>query len=204
GGETAEMPGFYEAGEYDLAGFSVGIVRKDKIINGSKIEEGDALVGLGSSGVHSNGFSLVRKLYPMDGSLKTAQAGGGSLGELLLAPTKIYVKPVLALIESVEVRGIAHITGGGFYENIPRTLPKGMGARIHLGSWEMPKVFEKIMEDAQLSERDAFGTFNMGVGMVVVVPREQAEKAVELLRGSGEKASVIGKVVAGEGVKLWE
>ncbi len=197
GGETAEMPGFYEAGEYDLAGFCVGIVEKDKIINGSTIKPGDKIIGLGSSGVHSNGFSLVRKLYPMNQYLKTTQIAGQNLGEMLLTPTKIYVKSILSLIQQCSVSGVAHITGGGFYENIPRILPEGTNANIMLGSWEMPTVFHVLVDDAKLSKEDAFGTFNMGIGMVVVVPPESLETSMRILQDCGEKAYLIGEVTPG-------
>jgi len=201
GGETAEMPGFYPVGEYDLAGFSVGIVNRKDIINGSAIEPGDKIIGLGSTGIHSNGFSLVRKLYEMDETLKTkiVPEVGKTLGELLLEPTKIYVKSILGLIEKVDVKGIAHITGGGFYENIPRVLPKTVDAKIKLGSWEMPFVFDMLVRDAQLSERDAYNTFNMGIGMIVVVKPEDEKTALETLKASGEKAFEIGEIVSGHG-----
>lgn len=201
GGETAEMPGFYPAGEYDLAGFSVGIVNKKDIINGSGIEPGDRIIGLGSTGIHSNGFSLVRKLYAMDETLKTkmVQETGKTLGELLLEPTKIYVKSILGLIQKVAVKGIAHITGGGFYENIPRVLPKTVDAKIKLGSWEMPFVFDMLVRDAQLSEKDAYNTFNMGIGMIVVVRPEDQETALEALKASGEKVFEIGEIIPGHG-----
>ncbi|MGI6153273.1 MAG: phosphoribosylformylglycinamidine cyclo-ligase [Christensenellaceae bacterium] len=200
GGETAEMPGFYPDGEYDLAGFCVGIVDKDKIINGSNIAPGDVVLGLASSGVHSNGFSLVRKLYNMDDSLKTTPVeGGGTLGEMLLTPTKIYVKPVLKLIEQNAVKGIAHITGGGFYENIPRILPKNVEAKIRLGSWDMPPVFDMIVKDAGLSEKDAYSTFNMGIGMVLVLSEAEAKRALMNLKIAGEQAFVIGEITEGNG-----
>ncbi len=203
GGETAEMPGFYPDGEYDLAGFCVGMVKKEDIINGSAIKAGDTLIGMGSSGVHSNGFSLVRKLYAMDETLSTTTVGEKTLGELLIAPTKIYVKSILQLIEDVEVRGIAHITGGGFIENIPRMLPEGICANIKLDTWDMPAILEKVVEDAALSTEQAYNTFNMGIGMVVAVPKEQAEKAVQSLAQNGEKAYLIGETVAGKrGVEL--
>ena len=201
GGETAEMPGFYPEGEYDLAGFSVGIVNKKDIINGSAIEPGDKIIGLGSTGIHSNGFSLVRKLYAMDGTLNTrmVEEAGKTLGELLLEPTRIYVKSILGLIEKVDVKGIAHITGGGFYENIPRVLPKTVDAKINLGSWEMPYVFDMLVRDAQLSQRDAYNTFNMGIGMIVVVKPEEEQTALAALTASGEKAFTIGGIVPGNG-----
>ncbi|WP_066648420.1 phosphoribosylformylglycinamidine cyclo-ligase [Christensenella timonensis] len=201
GGETAEMPGFYPEGEYDLAGFCVGIVNKDAIINGSGITPGDKVIGLGSTGIHSNGFSLVRKLYAMDPTLNQIhiEETGTSLGEMLLTPTRIYVKSILDLIGQVDVKGIAHITGGGFYENIPRILPKNVDAKITLGSWDMPYVFEKLIQDAQLSQKDAYNTFNMGVGMVVVVSADQAEKTMEALKASGERAYLIGEITEGSG-----
>lgn len=201
GGETAEMPGFYPAGEYDLAGFCVGIVNKADIINGTNIAVGDRIIGLGSTGIHSNGFSLVRKLYAMDDTLNTIKIAetGTTLGEMLLTPTKIYVKSILGLIEKIGVKGIAHITGGGFYENIPRVLPKNVDARIRLGSWDMPYVFEKLVADAQLSQKDAYNTFNMGIGMIVVVKPEQEKEALAMLEASGEKAYSIGEIVSGSG-----
>ncbi|BDF58223.1 phosphoribosylformylglycinamidine cyclo-ligase [Christensenellaceae bacterium] len=201
GGETAEMPGFYPEGEYDLAGFCVGIVNKADIINGTNIAVGDRIIGLGSTGIHSNGFSLVRKLYAMDDTLNTIKIAetGTTLGELLLTPTKIYVKSILGLIEKIGVKGIAHITGGGFYENIPRVLPKNVDARIRLGSWDMPYVFEKLVADAQLSQKDAYNTFNMGIGMIVVVKPEQEKEALAMLEASGEKAYSIGEIVSGSG-----
>lgn len=201
GGETAEMPGFYPEGEYDLAGFCVGIVNKKDIINGSQIKPGDKVIGLGSTGIHSNGFSLVRKLYQMDDTLNTTRIEqvGKTLGELLLEPTKIYVKSILDLIGKADVKGIAHITGGGFYENIPRVLPENVNAKIKLGSWDMPYVFEKLVEDAKLSEKDAYNTFNMGIGMIVVVKAEQEEAALEALTASGERAFSIGEITEGNG-----
>ncbi|MEG2574626.1 MAG: phosphoribosylformylglycinamidine cyclo-ligase [Christensenella sp.] len=201
GGETAEMPGFYTDGEYDLAGFCVGLVNKKDIINGSKIAAGDKILGLGSTGVHSNGFSLVRKLYAMDNTLNSikVEKTGQTLGEMLLTPTKIYVKSILNLIEKVSVKGIAHITGGGFYENIPRVLPKNTDAKITLGSWDMPYVFEKLVEDAELSEHDAYNTFNMGIGMIAVVKPEDEITATEALSASGEKVFSIGEITEGSG-----
>ncbi|MEG0585361.1 MAG: phosphoribosylformylglycinamidine cyclo-ligase [Christensenellaceae bacterium] len=199
GGETAEMPGFYPKGEYDLAGFCVGMVNKEDIINGSKIEVGDKIIGLGSTGVHSNGFSLVRKLYAMDHSLLTKKVDGESLGDLLLAPTKIYVKSILKLIKDFTVTGIAHITGGGFYENIPRILHEGIDAKINLGSWEMPKVFNMLVKDAKLTQKDAFSTFNMGIGMIVVVKDGMQNDAVQSLKDSGEQAYIIGEITDGSG-----
>ncbi|MEG2202607.1 MAG: phosphoribosylformylglycinamidine cyclo-ligase [Christensenellaceae bacterium] len=199
GGETAEMPGFYPKGEYDLAGFCVGMVNKEDIINGSKIEVGDKIIGLGSTGVHSNGFSLVRKLYAMDHSLLTKKVDKESLGDLLLAPTKIYVKSILKLIKDFTVTGIAHITGGGFYENIPRILHEGIGAKINLGSWKMPKVFNMLVKDAKLTQKDAFSTFNMGIGMIAVVKDGMQNDAVQSLKDSGEQAYIIGEITDGSG-----
>lgn len=199
GGETAEMPGFYPKGEYDLAGFCVGMVNKEDIINGSKIEVGDKIIGLGSTGVHSNGFSLVRKLYAMDHSLVTKKVDEEALGDLLLAPTKIYVKSILKLIKNFTVTGIAHITGGGFYENIPRILHEGIGAKINLGSWKMPQVFNMLVKDAKLTQKDAFSTFNMGIGMIVVVKDGMQNDAVQSLKDSGEQAYIIGEITDGSG-----
>ncbi|MEG1991667.1 MAG: AIR synthase-related protein, partial [Christensenella sp.] len=179
----------------------VGLVNKKDIINGSKIAAGDKILGLGSTGVHSNGFSLVRKLYAMDNTLNSikVEKTGQTLGEMLLTPTKIYVKSILNLIEKVSVKGIAHITGGGFYENIPRVLPKNTDAKITLGSWDMPYVFEKLVEDAELSEHDAYNTFNMGIGMIAVVKPEDEITATEALRASGEKVFSIGEITEGSG-----
>ena len=205
GGETAEMPGFYPTGEYDLAGFCVGQVKKDKIINGSTIQAGDALIGLGSTGVHSNGFSLVRRLFPMTGEalMKTVYGLDETLGEALLKPTRIYVKPVLKLIDNLEVHGIAHITGGGFIENIPRMLPEECNANIKLGSWEMPQIFDIILHESGLNDAQAYNTFNMGIGMVISVAGEDADAAISLLKDAGERAYLIGEVKPGErGVTL--
>jgi phosphoribosylformylglycinamidine cyclo-ligase len=201
GGETAEMPGFYPKGEYDLAGFCVGIVKKNKIINGSSVKEGNVIIGLPSSGIHSNGFSLVRKLYSMDPLILSRHVYSmeKQLGEILLTPTVIYVKTVLDLIEKFAIRGIAHITGGGFIENIPRTLPKGLCARIDLGSWEIPEVFDLLMQDAQLSDEQAYNTFNMGIGMVLIVGKSDADAIVRHVKASGKKAYVIGSVAKGDG-----
>lgn len=197
GGETAEMPGFYPVDEYDLAGFSVGVVDKSKILDPSTMKAGDVVIALPSSGVHSNGFSLVRKVFDVENSdIKSPreELGGKSIGETLLAPTKIYVKPVLALIEQVKVKGISHITGGGFYENIPRSIPDGLGAVIERKAVRVLPIFDLIAKEGNISERDMFNTFNMGVGMSIVVAREDAEKAVEILKANGEDAYVIGKI----------
>lgn len=197
GGETAEMPGFYPIDEYDLAGFSVGVVDKSKILDPSTMKAGDIVIALPSSGVHSNGFSLVRKVFDVENSdIKSPreELGGKSIGETLLAPTKIYVKPVLALLEQVKVKGISHITGGGFYENIPRSIPNGLGAVIERKAVKVLSIFDLIAKVGNISERDMFNTFNMGVGMSIVVAREDADKAVEILKANGEDAYVIGKI----------
>lgn len=204
GGETAEMPGFYPKGEYDMAGFSVGIVDKDKIINGANIKAGDVIIGLASSGVHSNGFSLVRRLYEMtsENLNKYYECLGKTLGEAIIEPTIIYVKTILSLIEKFDIKGIAHITGGGFIENIPRTLPEGLCAEIKLGSWDMLPLFEMMQKDSGLADEQAYNTFNMGIGMVVVADKKYADGIIEDIEKSGKKAYVIGKVAAGSGVKL--
>lgn len=197
GGETAEMPGFYPVDEYDLAGFSVGVVDKSKILDPSTMKAGDVVIALPSSGVHSNGFSLVRKVFDVENSdIKSPreELGGKSIGETLLTPTKIYVKPVLALLEQVKVKGISHITGGGFYENIPRSIPDGLGAVIERKAVKVLPIFDLIAKVGNISERDMFNTFNMGVGMSIVVAREDADKAVEILKANGEDAYVIGKI----------
>ena len=201
GGETAEMPGFYPEDEYDLAGFSVGVVDKDKILNNKTIQEGDVILALPSSGVHSNGFSLVRRVLDVENAdIKTPleRLGGKSIGEALLAPTKIYVKPMLALFEEVKVKAVSHITGGGFYENIPRAIPKGIGAKINKASLKTPPIFDLIMETGNIPERDMYNTFNMGVGMSVVVAKEDAEKALKILKANGEDAYIMGEIIASE------
>ncbi|MBP3939708.1 MAG: phosphoribosylformylglycinamidine cyclo-ligase [Clostridia bacterium] len=201
GGETAEMPGFYPVDEYDMAGFSVGVVDKDKIVNNKLVKEGDVIIALPSSGVHSNGFSLVRKVFDIENAdIKTPleELGGKSLGETLLTPTKIYVKPMLALFEEVTVKSVSHITGGGFYENIPRSLPDGFGAKIDKASIRILPIFDLIAKTGNIPERDMFNTYNMGVGMSVVVAKEDADKAIEILKANGEDAYVIGEIVAGD------
>lgn len=207
GGETAEMPGFYPEDEYDLAGFSVGVVDKDKILDNKSIREGDVVIALPSSGVHSNGFSLVRKVFDVErADLRSPvpELGGKSLGETLLTPTKIYVKPMLALFEKVTVKGVSHITGGGFYENIPRSIPKGLGAKIDKARVRVLPVFSYIQKTGNIPERDMFNTFNMGVGMSVIVAKEDADAALAVLRANGEDAYVIGEIVrSDEGVQLW-
>lgn len=208
GGETAEHPGMMPEDEYDLAGFTVGVVDKEKILNNETMKPGDVIIALPSTGVHSNGFSLVRKIFDIDGDpavLKTAPAelGGKTLGEALLAPTKIYVKPVLKVLEEVDVKGISHITGGGFYENIPRSLKKGCCARIKKEDVRTPALFHLMQKTGSISEHDMFNTFNMGVGMVLTVPAEQADKALELLHANGEpEAYRLGVIAEGEGVEL--
>lgn len=207
GGETAEMPGMYGEGEYDIAGFTVGIVDKKKIIDGRSIAPGDAVLGFASSGVHSNGFSLVRKLLLQDKgySLHDEVAElGGKLGDTLLAPTKIYVKPILALLEQVNIKGMAHITGGGFLENIPRVLPEGVNVRIDYGSWPILPIFKLLQDAGSVSNNDMFRTFNMGIGMVLVVPADQAEEAIRLAEAQGEQAYRIGTVTEGEQIVTFD
>lgn len=201
GGETAEMPGMYTEEEYDIAGFTVGIVDRPKMIDGSTIAPGDAVIGFASSGIHSNGFSLVRRLlleevgYSLQDEL--AELGGAKLGHVLLEPTKIYVKSALQLIEKINVKGMAHITGGGFIENIPRVLPEGVNVDIEYGSWPILPIFELMQQKGNITNRDMFTTFNMGIGLVVVVPAEQAEEAVRIANELGEKAYTIGTVTEG-------
>lgn len=200
GGETAEMPGFYPVDEYDLAGFSVGIVDKKKIIDGEGLEAGDVLIGLPSSGVHSNGFSLVRKVFNINEETvkKTYPELDKPLGETLLTPTKIYVKPLLALIEKCNVKAVSHITGGGFYENIPRMLKDGMSAKINKSAVPVLPIFNVIQKEGNISEHDMFNTFNMGVGMVIAIDKNQVDAALSVLAQAGEKAFVLGEVVEGD------
>jgi len=201
GGETAEMPGFYPVDEYDLAGFAVGIVDRPKILDNNTVEEGDVIIALPSSGVHSNGFSLVRRVFDVenrDMKAPVAELGGKSLGETLLAPTKIYVKPMVALFEEVAVKAVSHITGGGFYENIPRSIPAGFSAKIEKSAVRVLPIFNLIAKEGNIPERDMFNTFNMGVGMSVVVAKKDADKALEILKANGEDAYVIGEVVKGD------
>lgn len=205
GGETAEMPGFYAADEYDMAGFTVGIVDKDKIIDGSQIKPGQVLVGLPSTGVHSNGYSLVRKLFFDKLSLGIddyVEALGTTVGEALIAPTKIYVKSVLKVLEAVAVKGMVHVTGGGFIENIPRVLPEGMGVDITLGAWDMPKVFPFMQESGDIEIREMYKTFNMGIGFIMIVDASDVEAVQTAVEAAGEKAFVIGQVTDQEGVNL--
>ncbi len=197
GGETAEMPGFYPEDEYDLAGYATGIVDKSRIIDNKSMVPGDVVIALPSSGVHSNGFSLVRKVFDVehaDLTAPVAELGGRSLGETLLAPTKIYVKPVLALLQEVRIKGISHITGGGFYENIPRSIPAGLGAKIDRSAVRVLPIFNLIQKRGGISERDMFNTFNMGVGMSIVVAAADAEKALAVLHEQGEDAYRIGTI----------
>ena len=198
GGETAEHPGMMPIDDYDLAGFAVGIVDKKKIIDNTTMEEGDVVIALPSSGVHSNGFSLVRKVFDVENCDLTSPVealGGKSLGETLLAPTKIYVKPVLALLDNVKVRAISHITGGGFYENIPRSIPDGFGAKIDKSAVKILPIFDLIAKTGNITERDMFNTFNMGVGMSIVVAKADADKALEILKAQDEEPYIIGEII---------
>ncbi|MEA5010927.1 MAG: phosphoribosylformylglycinamidine cyclo-ligase [Angelakisella sp.] len=207
GGETAEMPGFYPEDEYDLAGFTVGVVDKAAIINRDTMQEGDAIIALPSSGVHSNGFSLVRKVFDVEkaGVLSTySDELGCTLGESLLTPTKIYVKPLLALHREVKISAVSHITGGGFYENIPRALADGFTAKIEQAAVRTLPIFNLLQATGNIPQRDMYNTYNMGVGMSVVVPKAEADKALEILKANGEDAYIMGEVVKGEGgVELW-
>lgn len=204
GGETAEMPGFYHDDEYDIAGFSVGSVKKDKIIDGSKIKVGDALIGLASSGIHSNGFSLVRKIFGEDKEalMKYDDYLGAVLGDVLLTPTRIYVKTILGLMEKYELKGIAHITGGGFIENIPRMFPKGLTAKIDLNSYEVPKIFKLMQEKSGIGKEKIYNTFNMGIGMVIAVDKAIAADVIAAAADFGDKACLLGEVVEGSEVIL--
>jgi phosphoribosylformylglycinamidine cyclo-ligase len=200
GGETAEMPGFYADGEYDLAGFAVGSVLKSKVIDGSQITSGDVILGFESSGVHSNGFSLVRKVIEKSGSSfdQPVPWSNESLGLSLLTPTRLYVKEVMSLIEMIDVKGLVHITGGGFPENIPRVIPKGLGTRIFRDSWDVPPLFQWIQENGGIQTPEMFLTFNMGIGMIAVVSPADAEKAL----AAGVDAKIIGEIVHGSGVDI--
>ena len=201
GGETAEHPGMMPVEDYDLAGFAVGIVDKKKILDNTTMKEDDVVIALPSSGIHSNGFSLVRKVFDVENcDLKTPkeELGGVSLGDALLAPTKIYVKPLLALIENVKVRAVSHITGGGFYENIPRSIPDGYGAEIVKANIKVLPIFNLLQKTGNIPERDMYNTYNMGVGMSVVVSKEEADKALEVLKANGEDAYIIGEIIKNE------
>ena len=207
GGETAEMPGFYPEDEYDLAGFTVGAVDKSKILDNSTMAPGDVVIALPSSGVHSNGFSLVRKVFDLENNpdnlfTRPAELGGKSLGEALLEPTCIYVKPVLAVMQQVKVKGVSHITGGGFYENIPRSLKAGCCARIRKADVRVPALFDLIAKVGNIPERDMYNTFNMGVGMILTVAAEDADKTIEILKANGQDAYRLGVIAEGEGVEL--
>ncbi len=199
GGETAEHPGMMPEDEYDIAGYSTGVVDKSKIIDNSKIKAGDTIIGLASTGVHSNGFSLVRKVFNINEQKVKGFVPelGMSLGEALLTPTKIYVKSVLDLISKVDVKGISHITGGGFYENLPRMFPDGIGAKIKKGSYPIPPIFTLIQKEGNIPEHDMYNTFNMGVGMAIVVDKADAEKTIEVLKANGENAFIIGETIDG-------
>ncbi len=202
GGETAEMPGMYAAGDYDLAGFCVGVVEKERIIDGSRVQAGDAVIGLASSGPHSNGFSLIRRLIAEAGADAATRVGGDSLFERLLAPTRIYVRPVLRLAAAADVRGIAHITGGGLTDNIPRVLPPGLGVRLDPRAWRSDPLWDWIRDAGRIAPAEMHRTFNCGIGMVVIVPRASADAAAALLQAEGEQAGIIGEVVAAEGVQI--
>ena len=208
GGETAEMPGFYKEDEYDLAGFSTGIVKKEKMLDKTNVKEGDIIIALPSSGIHSNGFSLVRKILNLEENPSILSehpfSSEETLGSLLLKPTRIYVKPILKLLESVNVKSLAHITGGGFYENIPRALPLGLSAKIRKADVKTPPLFSYLQEKGGISEHDMFNTFNMGVGMTLIVDKAECDKALSVLRAEGEEAYILGSVEKGdEGVVLW-
>ena len=205
GGETAEMPGLYEEDEYDLAGFAVGACEKSKIVTGEKIAEGDVLVGIASSGVHSNGYSLVRKIVFEEQGYETDTVVGGfeglgKIGKALLTPTKIYAKPVMEMHQNLNIHGMAHVTGGGFYENLPRMMPEALAVEIDLGSWEVLPIFQFLKEKGQLTDKDLYNVFNMGIGFVLALSQEEAEKAIAIAESHGEKAYTIGRVVKGEGV----
>lgn len=200
GGETAEMPGMYDENEYDLAGFAVGIAEKSKIITGDTIESGNVIIGLSSSGIHSNGYSLVRQVVDSFDLAKVYDGLSRPLGEVLLEPTKIYAKQVGAVIDAIDVKGVVHITGGGFYENFPRMIPAGLGAKLDQNAWEVPEIFPFIQKHGNISEKEMYGVFNMGVGMALVVAKEDAEQALTILAEQGEKASIIGQVIDEEGV----
>ena len=199
GGETAEMPGFYPIDEYDLAGYCTGVVDKDRIIDNKTMTPGDVIIALPSSGVHSNGFSLVRKVFDVENrnlTIPVDELGGKSIGETLLTPTKIYVKPVLALLEKIKIKGISHITGGGFYENIPRSIPDALGAKIDRSAVKVLPIFDLIAKAGNICERDMFNTFNMGVGMSIVVSKDDADEALSILGAAGEEPYIIGEIVS--------
>ena len=205
GGETAEMPGLYDEDEYDLAGFAVGACEKAAIVTGKKIAEGDVLVGIASSGVHSNGYSLVRKIvfedngYAIDAVVEGYETLG-KIGEALLTPTKLYAKPVMEMLKEADIHGMAHVTGGGFYENLPRMMPEGLATEVDLGTWPVLPIFEFLKDKGQLEDKDLYNVFNMGIGFVIAVKSEEADKVIEIAKKHGEKAYTIGRVVKGEGV----
>ena len=202
GGETAEMPGMYAEEEYDLAGFTVGIAEKAKLITGESVQEGDVLIGLPSSGIHSNGYSLVRQIVADLDLNQTYEGLSKPLGEVLLTPTKIYAKSIAAVMENHTIKGISHITGGGFYENFPRMLPAGLGVELDSNSWEVPDIFPFLQEKGQIADKDMYGVFNMGIGMAIAVAPADTDAILESLKDQGEQAVVIGKVVPGEGVQF--
>lgn len=205
GGETAEMPGLYDEDEYDLAGFAVGACEKANIVTGEKIAEGDVLVGIASSGVHSNGYSLVRKIvfedngYAIDAVVEGYETLG-KIGEALLTPTKLYAKPVMEMLKEADIHGMAHVTGGGFYENLPRMMPEGLATEVDLGTWPVLPIFEFLKDKGQLEDKDLYNVFNMGIGFVIAVKPQQADKIIEIAQKHAEKAYTIGRVVKGEGV----
>ncbi len=205
GGETAEMPSFYADDEYDMAGFAVGIADKSRMIDGSKVSEGDLIIGLPSSGIHSNGYSLVRKIFFDKMDLDVAdyiEELGTTLGDALITPTRIYVKACKAVFGKYDIHGVVHITGGGFYENIPRIIPQGLGAEIRTGTWEVPAIFRYIKKCGNVEAKEMFSTFNMGIGMMMVVDPKDADGVMALLQASGEKPSIIGKIVAKDGIEI--
>lgn len=202
GGETAEMPGFYTDGDYDIAGFAVGIVKKDKIINGKNIKSGNTVIGLRASGVHSNGYSLVRKLFGEDLAVLNTynETLGCTPAEVVLIPTKLYVKPILAIIEKFDIKGIAHITGGGFIENIPRMMPKGLAVKFTKANYDVPNLFKALQELAEISDEKMYNTFNMGTGMVLAVESDIAEAVIAELKSLGQESYILGEVVEGDGL----
>ena len=202
GGETAEMPGMYEENEYDLAGFVVGIAEKTKLITGEAIKAGDIVIGLASNGIHSNGYSLVRKIIEQLDLNSTYHGLSASLGETVMTPTKIYAKPVAAVLKEVTVKGISHITGGGFYENFPRMMPKGLGVELDKKSWNVPEIFTFLQEKGSIPEKEMYGVFNMGIGMALVVDEANVNRTLTILKEAGEEATVIGSVTTTEGVRF--
>jgi phosphoribosylformylglycinamidine cyclo-ligase len=203
GGETAELPGMYQGDDYDLAGFCVGIVEKSEVIDGSRVAPGDAIIGLASSGPHSNGYSLIRRIVEISGAELGDPFGETTLGESLLAPTRIYVRPVLEVARALDLRAVAHITGGGLPENLPRVLPQTCGARLRRDSWSMPPIFRWLQEQGNVTDQELLRTFNCGVGMILIVPPESADRAIEILNLQGERAWLAGEIIADrQGVEL--